>query len=270
VDKEKKRRLAYEIMIVFGVLILLALITRIWPLVLLLFLAIIICALRMLFLSFNKVEPIKPTASHMPPPQPETEQTLINKAFGLFQTRITEKVMERFPGARWIWMTPNPIESFAHGDMLVISLNGANGYRKATIRYHNLMFCGLDFEGSDRPVESPTPVNPEDDPDYDPDYQDEESNKETESEAGSEDHEDSPFPEPPVNYERLAFDWVESHMYMLNEKANESLAAEKKEVMFSGEELPNPDSWPAVCSELTRNGFATAELVEDGILAILP
>ena len=49
--KEWKRRMAYEALILLGLLALLLFITRLWPILLLVILGIFVAALRLLFLS---------------------------------------------------------------------------------------------------------------------------------------------------------------------------------------------------------------------------
>ena len=55
-DKEKKRHLAYEALVIMGMLAFLTFICRLWPILLLIILGIFIAAIRLLFLSSKKVE----------------------------------------------------------------------------------------------------------------------------------------------------------------------------------------------------------------------
>ena len=59
-DKEYKRHMAYEALVLLGLLALLTYITRLWPILLLIILGIFIATLRLLFLSSKKVEPLEP------------------------------------------------------------------------------------------------------------------------------------------------------------------------------------------------------------------
>ena len=131
---------------------------------------------------------------------------------------------------------------FSEGRPLTILLNGAGGYRKAAVQVKDLQLVGLVYEsvqGSDVP--------------------------ETESESGEpEDGEHSQQPEP-VDYGLLAFEWVEANLQRLNSQSNEAVACGQSGFRIPAEELPHGDSWPAVCTELVRNGFASAAPLADGI-----
>ena len=59
-DKDFKRRIAYEVLIILGMLALLLFICRLWPILLLVILGIFVAALRILFLSQRQVEVIEP------------------------------------------------------------------------------------------------------------------------------------------------------------------------------------------------------------------
>ena len=57
-DRDRKRHMAYEALVMMGLLALLLFITRLWPILLLVILGIFIAMLRLLFLSSKKVEPV--------------------------------------------------------------------------------------------------------------------------------------------------------------------------------------------------------------------
>ena len=59
-DRDRKRHMAYEALVMMGLLALLLFITRLWPILLLVILGIFIAMLRLLFLSSKKVEPVEP------------------------------------------------------------------------------------------------------------------------------------------------------------------------------------------------------------------
>lgn len=265
-DKEKKRRIAYEIMILMGVLLLLALITRVWPVIFLIFLGILICALRMLFLSFNKATPIKPAEPTATAAEPklENEQAIISSAFRLLQVRITENLMARYPGARWVWSTCDAMDHFAHGEELIIMLNSAGGFTKAKVIFNNLLFCSIEYIG----LKDPSSPDSSADLDIEPG-----TGKKPDIDTDDEDVDEYEGPDEdalPINYERLAFDWVESRLSEINMKTNEAIAKKKKTIFFPSEDLPHPDSWPNICAELKRNGFPSADITEDGINSKLP
>ena len=89
-DKNRQRHIAYEVLVILGQLALLTYITRLWPILLLVILGIFIAALRLLFLSSQKVEPIRPLPTLPPPRQPPTEKDLQSAAYTIIQCRITQ------------------------------------------------------------------------------------------------------------------------------------------------------------------------------------
>ena len=71
--------------------------------------------------------------------------------------------------------------------------------------------------------------------------------------------------QPAVNYELIAYEWVESHILELNARCNEELGKGEAAFLIPGTELPVRESWPEICKELVRNGLESAECAEEGI-----
>ena len=80
----------------------------------------------------------------------------------------------------------------------------------------------------------------------------------------TETEEESDVP-PPVNYDLLAFEWVEAHLLDLNRRINEAIGLGKKTVVLMAAELPVPESWNAICTELKRNGLSNVSTDAEGI-----
>ena len=95
--KNFKRHMAYEALVILGLLALLTYMTRLWPILLLIILGIFIATLRLLFLSCKKVEPVKPTLALPPPSVPPTETDMQSIAYVIIQRRITQILRDRFP-----------------------------------------------------------------------------------------------------------------------------------------------------------------------------
>ena len=68
-----------------------------------------------------------------------------------------------------------------------------------------------------------------------------------------------------VDYGLLAFEWVEANLQALNAQCNEVIGQGKDSFRIPASQLPHGDSWPLICKELLRNGFAFAEPLADGI-----
>lgn len=242
-NKEFKRRIAYEVLIILATLALLLFICRLWPILLLVILGIFIAALRLLFLSVKRVEKIPPL---LPAVREEpTMQDVQNMTFGAVQQRITELVAADFPEARWVWKTPHAKSSIMEGNEVRILLNRAGGYREAIIVIHGFQVCGLTYphvEDADSQVEQNAEADPE-----------------------SEAQESSQDAAPSENYEYLAFEWVDAHVIELNERCNESIARGLSVLEIPSAELPARESWPDICQELARNGMENCCCTETGI-----
>ena len=148
---------------------------------------------------------------------------------------------------------------------VLVILNGTGGYREAAVKIHNLTFKGLDFKTAGSPAakeppeknETPTPEPEENAP------------SQTESIEENEASDIDDVDDDAVNYEYLAFEWVDSHMLLLNERSNEAIGQGEKMLLIPSTELPVQDSWPSICEQLIKSDFADAVLHEDGILVSL-
>lgn len=260
-DKEFKKNLAYEVIIFLGLMALLMFITRIWAILFLIILGIFIAALRLLFKRTEKVEIIEPAARPAPLPKPETEKDILRRAYGLIQQRITEEIDSLHPSARWQWLTPNAMASIEKDEPVAIILNGAGGYRKALVNIHNLVFKGLVFETAQ--ADNPDIIQQNEVPLPDTD-------KEETFDSGhdpEEDNKDSDPEEPEtVNYEYLAFEWVDAHLLLLNDRVNEAIGQGQNTLLIPESELPVKDSWQDICRQLINSDFADAVANGNGIL----
>lgn len=256
--KDDQRRIAHEILIILGLMLFLFLVLRMWPIVFLFILGIFAAALRMLFLSTKKVEVIQPAVQVEPPPAPaETEHDVLRIAYGVIQTRITEEVARQHPHARWSWETPNAMACISKDEPVAILLNGAGGYRRAKVCIHNLQFQSLDFVSLQAAADSTAAST---------------AGKEQNAyaDAAGTETEQTPAESAPVNYERLAFDWVEENLVELNQDCNEAIAHKADHLLIPEAELPTKESWPDICKQLLRNGFTLAMETDEGIKVNLP
>ena len=96
-DKNKQRHMAYEAMMVLMQIALLTFIIRLWPILLLMILGIFVAALRLLFLSSKKIEPVKPMEAFPPSAVPPTEPDMEDMAYFVIQRRITQILQEKYP-----------------------------------------------------------------------------------------------------------------------------------------------------------------------------
>ncbi|WP_409969302.1 hypothetical protein RFF05_05065 [Bengtsoniella intestinalis] len=247
--KLKTRALAQDVLTTIGLIILVLLFLRLWPLLLLAIVCAIVAAVRLLYINLDKyTEPVEEI-----PPVPvyrsvENEAELRAAAFQILQNRITQQLCECYPDARWVWETHAPINALANGDVLAILLNHAGGYRRATIVVKELQFVTLVFDG----LSNPTPCQEHKDEDDDT-----EDDEEDETPAPTE-------PEPPTDYSFLAYHWVNDHLTMLNALCNEAISKNEYIVVLTAEQLPEMESWPAICDCLAENELGAT--VEDGAI----
>lgn len=256
--KDDKRRIAHEILVFMGLMALLFLVLRLWPVVLLFVLGIFAAALRLLFLSTKKVEVIKPAVVQTETPAaPQTEQDLLTHAYALLQRRIGDDVNTRFPGAHWVWENPNARNSLCEGEPLAILLSGAGGYKRAIVSVANLQFLGLRFDGADAvPSEKPS--------------SDEVSEDGPDATAAPEKAAAEKPEEAKVNYEYLAFEWLDDKVRELMERCNEAARKKQDHLLIPAAELPVRESWPDISKQLLRNGFVLAMETDEGIKVNLP
>jgi hypothetical protein len=237
--KDWQRHLAYEALVILGVLALLLFVCRLWPILLLAMLGILAATLRLLFLSSTQVRPLEPMppGAHKPPAR-TPEEAQASQAFGNLQVQITRQVREQYPNARWVWKTPQAREKLRRGEEAAILLNRAGGYREAAVR---------PLEGGQVEVRYFLPPEV-------PAMQ----------EAVSQEEEPAAQTPVPEDHSLSAFEWVEAHMEELGALYNECIAQKQDFLLLTGGDLPEPAAWPALCQELTRNGLEST-MAEDGI-----
>lgn len=252
-DKSKKRHMAYEALTLLGVIILLSFITRLWPVLLLALVGAVIAAVFLLFASLRKPEVIVLPPLLPPPPVPENERDLCRMAFAILERRITETVLCEHPGARWVWETPNPEEALHTGGPLYILLNRAGGFRRAQAVVADLQFVSLSY------IAAPIKVTQDDASEP----------QEIQSQGETDTQEDAEGPMT-VNYELVAFEWVEGHIGFLSDQCNEAIARGDDRFVIPGSALPPQESWAAVCAELEKNDFTGTELLEEGVAITTP
>ena len=107
-NNDKKNNLGHEALILIGCIMLLAFICRLWPILLLMLLAVFAAAITLL------LRPQTSTNDTLPEtPQAKTDVKLPNEkdvqalAYSVIIRRITELVTNAYTNARLIWESPN-------------------------------------------------------------------------------------------------------------------------------------------------------------------
>jgi len=249
-DRNFKRHMAYEVIVVLCQLALLTYITRLWPILLLIILGILIASLRLLFLSAKKIDPVRPLPQLPAPVSLPSEKDMRSMTFLVIQNRITQILQGKYPDARWIWENPRAREDILAGNPVYILLNRAGGYRRGRVVIRNLQVLDVVFE-------EPKTRNEPSDPSPSP------AAGSTPPIPPTPSQEDEALPE---NFGLIAFQWVEAHIMELNDCCNESIAEGLSEYLIPADILPVSDSWEEICKELVRNDIHGAQCCDDGIL----
>lgn len=230
--------MAYEALVLLGMLALLTFICRLWPILLLIILGIFAAVIRLLFLSSRKIEVIVPLPLLPEPVKEATEKDVQVLAYSVILRRVTELVLSEYPEARWVWEAPNAEKLIQESQEVFILLNRAGGYRRAKVVIRNLQVVGIEYNPQ---VEENAVLEPEDnapEPEEEPEVQ---------------------------NYELLAFEWADAHIFELNARCNEAIGENLSELILLAEELPVRESWADICRELIRAGLTDVQCVSEGI-----
>ena len=250
-DKEKQRHYAYEALHILLLLALLLFITRLWPILLLVILGIFIAALRLLFLSSQKVDPAPPVLALPEPKEPQihTEQDMQTIAYQMIQRRISQILEAKYPDVRWIWENPRAKEDIIAGNKVYVILNRAGGYRRGLVVIRNFHVFDVIFDAipDEEPAKDPPPAQPP---------------KPADPKSDSEPEEEEDIPE---DFGLIAFQWVEAHVMELNDRVNEAIGRKEASILIPAADLPVKESWPEICKELARNDLSGASCHEDGI-----
>ncbi len=233
-QKEYKRRMAYEALIMLLLLALLLFITRLWPILLLVILGIFIATLRLLFLSSRNVPPTQPVL--LPPCKTDSKS---QAAYCALIQEINANIFQSYPDARWIWESPGALRDLEAGKPVIILLNRAGGYRRAELRAEHGRLKSLVYLSAPETKVRSSVIRED-------------------SQSG----ESVPLPE---NYELVAFEWVEANMVSLNQRINDAIGSGETELHIDRNDLPKPESWSCVCKELQRNGLQNVKIDADGI-----
>lgn len=236
--KDQKRHMAYEALVLLGMLALLTFICRLWPILLLIILGIFAAVIRLLFLSSRKIEVIVPFPLLPEPVKEATEKDVQVLAYSVILRRVTELVLSEYPEARWVWEAPNAEKLIRENQEVFILLNRAGGYRRAKVVIRNLQVVEIDYNPQTEEEATLEPENNVPDSDEEPEVQ---------------------------NYELLAFEWADAHIFELNARCNEAIGENLSELILLAEELPVRESWADICRELIRAGLEDVQCVPEGI-----
>ena len=253
--KEWQRHMAYEALVILGMLALLLFVCRLWPILLLVILGIFAAALRLVFFSSPKVQPIRPeqqTAASSAPQRAVESQPAAQNAEDA-QSLWGPANAGHSLGPAGISKRPVGVE-VSRLQSAVPARRGrghpaqpGGGLPEAVIRLQGKRLFEIQYLCA--PAEKPQleePASPQEE-------------QPTMEEAASQ-----PEPSQPEDYSLAAFEWVESHLEELNILCNECIAQKQDFLLLTGGDLPEPAAWPALCQELLRNGLS-CHMEEEGV-----
>lgn len=257
-QNHSRQQMGYDLIIMFGVLILLSLICRLWPILLLMILGLFGAMLWLLYQSYSKVELIPmPPAVWEPEPIP-TERDIKRIAFCVAQRRITEFILSEYPEAKWVWENPNAMKAIENNEAIFIILSRAGGYRRAQVLFKNLQVMGVQFcsESEQQGMSAKTPGIKMEKADTDQNKADIDQNKVLSEEA------DADIASEP---ELLAMEWLDAHIMEINALCNEGIGLKNEFLFLEAEDLPARECWEQICNLLISFGLTDVSCHENGI-----
>lgn len=229
--QETKQSALMDSLKIVGMVILACYVCRFWPLVVFFIIYAIVMIVRSMVMSRKQHQ--APVMPMLPEPAPAaTEQDVVTLAYSLICQRVAAIVTRDYPGACWVWESPNTRQLITEGYDVFILFNRAGGYRRAQVIIKNLQVTGVVYEAI---VTPPTQTGPQPSADPDP---------------------------APANYKLLAFQWADAHMSSLQERFSEAIEQGLSDLLLTESELPVTESWPDICDELARAGYKTSVLAE--------
>ena len=213
--------------IIIGIVVIAVLLFkfRLWPLIAVgIFIGMGLLIKKTFFSTTNQAELQKDEQSPKEEPfiPQETEYDFIVKSVSFY-------IYDVYPDAQWIWESAKAWEQIQNGEDVYIRLNKAGGYRRIKVLVKNQSIAGIEI--LDEANENAVTV----------------SNVEEREERD--------------NSERVAFDWVDSHIAELNEKCNDVIGLGNNELVLTIKELPEEKYWEHVRDELVKAGLENVEVI---------
>ena len=188
-NRISKNELAHGAFVFLGWILLLSLVSRVW---IVFFISLAITLFLIIKSKLKKSEDNTTSISVIESPETRCEEDW----FAVILKQINEQVKNAYPDAKWVWRNPNARKSIEAGEEVMICLNKAAGYKFAKVIISDLTVQGLDFT-----------VNVK-------------GNISDETETEDEELSRIPRGEDNVNYDLLAYEWVQDNILLLIQEAN--------------------------------------------------
>ena len=234
-NKDKKIQRAAKCLSAFGVIALLSLAFRLWPVFILAVFLSAVAGVRYVYLTKKETVEQADETVRAPKEKPVTPK---KENLQDFVTDSINKLMaSEYPEEDWIWEYPDPVSRIGKREDVCIILFGSNGFRKAKVVFSGYSATALEFP--EETVDEPT-----------------ESDLSSQTQSAS---------TVVADYGLIAFEWTDAHITELNGRCNDAIGRGEKELVIESVELPVRESWDALCEELLRIGVKSAECRENGI-----
>lgn len=234
-NKDKKIQRVAKCLSAFGVIALLSLAFRLWPVFILAVFLSAVAGVRYVYLTKKETVEQADETVRAPKEKPVTPK---KENLQDFVTDSINKLMaSEYPEEDWIWEYPDPVSRIGKREDVCIILFGSNGFRKAKVVFSGYSATALEFP--EETVDEPT-----------------------ESDLSSQNQSASTVV---ADYGLIAFEWTDAHITELNGRCNDAIGRGEKELVIESVELPVRESWDALCEELLRIGVKSAECRENGI-----
>lgn len=234
-NKDKKIQRVAKCLSAFGVIALLSLAFRLWPVFILAVCLSAVAGARYVYLTKKETAEQADETVRAPKEKPVTPK---KENLQDFVTDSINKLMaSEYPEEDWIWEYPDPVSRIGKREDVCIILFGSNGFRKAKVVFSGYSATALEFP--EETVDEPT-----------------------ESDLSSQTQSTSTVV---ADYGLIAFEWTDAHITELNGRCNDAIGRGEKELVIESVELPVRESWDALCEELLRIGVKSAECRENGI-----
>lgn len=234
-NKDKKIQRVAKCLSAFGVIALLSLAFRLWPVFILAVFLSAVAGVRYVYLTKKETVEQADETVRAPKEKPVTPK---KENLQDFVTDSINKLMaSEYPEEDWIWEYPDPVSRIGKREDVCIILFGSNGFRKAKVVFSGYSATALEFP--EETVDEPT-----------------ESDLSSQTQSAS---------TVVADYGLIAFEWTDAHITELNGRCNDAIGRGEKELVIESVELPVRESWDALCEELLRIGVKSAECRENGI-----
>ena len=234
-NKDKKIQRVAKCLSAFGVIALLSLAFRLWPVFILAVFLSAVAGVRYVYLTKKETVEQADETVRAPKEKPVTPK---KENLQDFVTDSINKLMaSEYPEEDWIWEYPDPVSRIGKREDVCIILFGSNGFRKAKVVFSGYSATALEFP--EETVDEPT-----------------ESDLSSQTQSAS---------TVVADYGLIAFEWTDAHITELNGRCNDAIGCGEKELVLASVELPVRESWDALCEELLRVGVKSAECRENGI-----